>query len=32
LNNAETLILNQNIRINWYLCIKHIDVNPQVIF
>ena len=22
LNDAEKLILNQNIRINWYLCIK----------
>jgi hypothetical protein len=25
------LILNQNIRINWYLCIKYIDVNSQII-
>jgi hypothetical protein len=32
LNNAESLILNQNIRINWYLCIKNINVNPQIIF
>jgi hypothetical protein len=26
------LILNQNIRINWYLCIKYINVNSQIIF
>jgi hypothetical protein len=32
LNNASNIILNGNIRINWYLFIKDLNVNQQFLF